>query len=186
MNNHNSAIRIVLPALLLTAFVLTAPVQGAAVEGDSVQVSKLLSQAKAQAVHLSEDNTEMESFAQSDISWRSHVDAVDRIKEDVNLLGLQLAHLDAVRDTASPWQKTAIDRITPLLRELASNTRAVIEDLNESPRLRNTDGYRGYLETNFDDAAYLSSMISGFVDYGKTKARLDRLTSRLELEPDGD
>jgi hypothetical protein len=39
--------------------------------------------------------------------------------------------LNAMRNSASTWQKQAIDRMVPLMRELAANTTAAINDLNE-------------------------------------------------------
>ena len=80
-----------LAALLVSAFVLIAPAANAAVGEDSARVLKLLSQAKGESVYLRQDAAEMESLAGPDVSWRADVDAVDRIKVDVNLLGQQLA-----------------------------------------------------------------------------------------------
>ena len=96
-------------------------------------------------------------------------------------MGRQLTKLDEARNTASAWQKTAIDRIAPLLKELASDTTAVIERLNNNPKALNTDEYKDYLGANSDDAAHLASLIADFLDYGRTKRRLERLTDRLEL-----
>ena len=63
-------------------------------------------------------------------------------------MGRQLARLVEARSTASPWQTMAVDRMTPLLKELASNTSAVIDDLNESPHRLHADDYKEYLESD--------------------------------------
>ena len=181
MNYQRPTIRMASLALLVMGALSFPPVLRAANEEDSRQVSKMLSQARAQAFRLSEDTSEMESFVQADISWRGHVDAVDRIRDDVNLMGRQLARLVEARSTASPWQRTAVDRMTPLLKELASNTSAVIADLNESPHRLQADDYKEYLEANSDEAAQLASLIADFVDYGKARHKLERLANRLEL-----
>jgi len=86
----------------VTAFLLISPVSKAAAGDDPAPFSKLLSQAKGQALQLSEDTSEMESLAQAPVSWRAHVDAVDQIKVDVNLMGRQLAKLAEVQDSAFP------------------------------------------------------------------------------------
>jgi len=41
--------------------------------------------------------------------------------------------------------------------------------------------YNDYLEANADYASDLANMIGSFVDYGKTRQRLDRLAARLEV-----
>ena len=42
--------------------------------------------------------------------------------------------MQAARADAKPWHQDAIDRITPVLKELASNTEAVINHLNATPK----------------------------------------------------
>jgi hypothetical protein len=124
--------------ILLSASILINPALKAAADDDSAQVSKLLSDAKTQAFRLSEDAAEMESFTWTAIpmSWQSHTEGITQFKEDVNTMARQLEKLEVARRTASPWQKTAIDRIIPLLHELASNTTGAIEILNNSPAPR--------------------------------------------------
>jgi len=81
----------------------------------------------------------------------------------------------------SPWQQVAIDRMIPLLKELASNTTAAINHLSEN-KLRPTSGqYTEYLRANADTAHQLSDMISSVVPYGQTQAKLDKLEQKLEV-----
>lgn len=56
--------------------------------------------------------------------------AINKIKDHVNALGRQATKLKGARNAASPWQKTAIDRISPFLDELSGYTAAVIEHIN--------------------------------------------------------
>jgi hypothetical protein len=41
------------------------------------------------------------------------------------------------------------------------------------------DEYKDYLEANADYATDLAAMIADFVDYGRTKQRLERLAAKL-------
>jgi len=50
-----------------------------------------------------------------------HADQIGVIKAHVNDSGKILAQLHDARAGASHWQQDAIDRITPLLQEIASN-----------------------------------------------------------------
>jgi hypothetical protein len=47
---------------------------------------------------------------------------LDKIKEDVNNLGRTAESLKAARDSASPWQQQAIDRMMPLLKTGQKNS----------------------------------------------------------------
>jgi hypothetical protein len=69
----------------------------------------------------------------------------------------------------------------PLLKELAANTTAAINHLNEN-RIRPTTGnYPEYLKENAETARQLSDMISSYVRYGETREKLEKLEHRLEV-----
>jgi hypothetical protein len=167
-------------ALLLAGNVAPAATVRTPEIKDSEQVSKLLSEAKTMAFQLREDAAQMETFTHLDVSWESHAAAINQIKEHVNLLARQEAKLQAAKNTASPWQKTAIDRISPFLDELGGYTSAAIEHVNKKPAHTMAE-YRDYLEANADYSSDLATMISQFVDYGRSKQRMDRLAAKLEI-----
>lgn len=167
--------------LAAAGFLIFAPAMRGADVPDSEHVNKLLSDVRSTAFQLRWDADLMEGFTRSAVSWESHAAQINTIKEHVNELGKLEAKLQEARTEASPWQKTAIDRITPFVDELGGYTSAVIEHLNASPRKLNTPEYKDYLEANSDYAGDLTTMINNFVTYGKTKARMERLTDKLEL-----
>jgi len=148
---------------------------------DSEQVSKLLADAKTQALQLREDAATMEAYTRMTSDWESHAVVVNQIKEHVNVAGKTLAKLEELRDSASPWQQTAIDRIKPLLKEIAHDTDTVIGFINTKPtRLFNLE-YKDFIEANADNADHLARLVADFVDYGRAKSRLDRLAGKLEI-----
>jgi hypothetical protein len=145
------------------------------------EVTRLLADAREKAAVLSRDADEMEALTRSDVSWQTHADRLNTIKEDVNDLARTVEQLNASRASASEWQKQAIDRAMPLMKELAANTTAAINHLNEN-KIRPTSGsYTEYLKENAETAHQLSDMISSFVRYGDTRARLEKLEQRLEI-----
>jgi hypothetical protein len=148
---------------------------------DSEQVSKLLSDARTTAYQLSQDAAAMERFTRVNVSWESHAAAITQIKEHVNELARLAAKLKDARSTASPWQKTAIDRINPFLDELGGYTTAAIEHINGNHANHTMAEYNDYLEANADYASDLAAMIGEFVDYGKARQRMDRLGAKLEV-----
>jgi hypothetical protein len=182
MNKHRSMAWIGTPALVV-GFLMASPTVKAADVPDSEQVSKLLSEAKTLAFQLKEDAETMESYSRSNVTWESHAVTIAQIKEHVNALGRQVAKLKDARNTASPWQKTAIDRINPFLDELSGYTEAVIEHINKKPKLLTTPEYKDYLEANADYSGDLAAMIGDFVDYGRTKQRMERFAGKLEVPP---
>lgn len=168
-------------ALLLTGFLGASAAVKAAYTPDSEQVTKLLVETKAMAVQLSEDAATMESFSRMNVSLETHAVAINQIRDHVNALGRQEAKLQEAKEGAAPWQRTAINRIVPFLDELVGYTYAVIEHINERPKVLTTVEYNDYLAANADYASDLAAMISDFVNFGRTKERLERLTKKLEV-----
>lgn len=164
--------------ILLAGWAGTA---NATVVPDPEHVSKLLSEAKTMAFQLKDDAVAMEGFTRMNVSWESHAAAINVIKDHVNALEKQEAKLKEARGAAEPWQKTAIDRIVPYLDELEGYTSAIIERINDQPKRLFTDEYKDLLEANADYATDLAGMIADFVDYGKTRERMERLGNKLEI-----
>jgi len=175
---NQSITSLLLPFAILMA---SSPMLTAAGSADSEQVSKLLSQAKTDAYQMKEDAAAMESYTRLNTDWRSHTTAVNEMKEHINAVGRILTKLEDARPQATPWQVTAIDRIKPLLREIASNTESIILALNKDPRRLTQAEYKDYIEANADESAQLSELIADFVNYGNSKSRMDRLATKLEL-----
>ena len=181
MSNHKSFRRSSLAlSLLAFAFAVTT-VCWAQTSKDSKEVSGLLSDVKTEAVQLRHDADEMKSFTHSTLTWQSHAAKVEEMKRHVNNAGELLTKLDNAKGAASPWQQQAIDRITPMLKELASNVTSTIEHLNQRPKLLHTGPYADYVSANYELASNLAELISDYVDYGKSKARSDELAARLEV-----
>jgi hypothetical protein len=168
-------------ALLLAGFLGASFTMTAAENSDSEQVSKLLSETRNMAFQLKDDAETMQSFSQTKATWENHADAIKQVKEHINALARQLDKLKAARNIASPWQKTAIDRIDPYMGELEGYTEAVIEHLNKHPERLGIPEYKDYLEANADYSGDLATMIGDFVDYGRTKERVQNLTDKLEI-----
>jgi hypothetical protein len=166
---------------LLGGLVLAQPTFAASDAPDSQEVANLLSQAKRQAFQLREDASTMESFTRLNATWESHAATIAEIRGHVNDAIGTLSKLESSRKGASAWQMTAIERIRPLIKEIASNTEAVIQYLNKNPKGLAKTEYKDYIEANEYVSQKLAGLIADFVDYGKTKNRLDRLSARLEL-----
>ena len=136
-------------------------------------VSSLFQDAKATADQLKRDVIEMESYARSSLSWSTHAVQVTKIKDHINKAGQIAAQLEKSRNSAQPWHETAIARITPLIRELASNTSAMIERINHQKSMTDP-AYNAFLKSNEDLATELSNLISDTVEYDKTKTAMQQ------------
>jgi len=179
---------------LFAAFtILSSPFTGAAqlaerhaqtrtAHPDSKEVNDLLNRARIQALQLKTDASEMKAFTHQNLALETHADKINAIRQDVDSLVQTAAKLNDVKSNASPWQKAAIARIKPLLKELADNTTSVINHLNnEHGGFLNTPEHKDLLQANADLSSDLSAMVSNYVDYGKTRSKFFELQQKLEL-----
>jgi hypothetical protein len=148
---------------------------------DSAQVQELLKKTEAEAALLDLDSRHLVAFQRSRLSWESHATQLELIKEHVNKVGKLEEQLRDARESGCPWQQEAIDRVNPLLRELAGNLEGTISHLNRHQSALFASPYPEYVTTNAELVTELHEMISDFVDYGKTKQTFQQLQQRLEL-----
>ena len=170
-------------ALLSVLFLSAAPTVFAGPRpNDSEEVTKLLSEVKSEAVQLKDDAEDMKSFTRSkQLSWQSHAAKVEQIKKHVNSSGELLAKLHNSKPSASAWQGQAIDRITPILQELAASVSSTIEHLRKNQNRIHTPPYTDYVASTADLATDLSGLISDYVAYGEAKNKSEELGQRLEV-----
>lgn len=146
-------------------------------------INRLLADAKGQSYAVSFDAAILNSYMrQPQLHWKTHAIEITRMKEDINLVGKTVAKLNESRVGAAGWQKNAIDRIIPLMQEIAANTTAAIEFLNNNqtqPLI--TGDYRDYIESNADLSGQLSDLIAKYVDYGNTKDRYENLRKSIQI-----
>jgi hypothetical protein len=166
-------------SLSLISVLVCAPMRGQGT--DSEFLTKVLSDVKYEALMLQRDAAQLKAMTQSTSSWQSSANELEQIKTHVNNAALFVQELNDFRIVAAPWQQIAIDRINPLLQELASNTQSTIAKLNENPARVHLGPYKEYVSAHYDLATDLVSMISDFVEYAKTKAKFERLTRKLEM-----
>ncbi len=185
MNLTKKTTFLVALALLVAGYFSILPARAAEEPSgaDSQVVNDLLAEAKSEAHQLEADAGQMEQFARSGLTHHSHGVKLNAIKEDVNKAGKLLTDLETEREYASAWQQKAIDEIRPLLREIADNTEAAIEYINQhqSEIKLSQPPYNTYLSENYKVAGELATLITDYVDYGQHKAHFERLAEQLAV-----
>jgi hypothetical protein len=67
-----------------------------------------------------------------------------------------------------------------MLKEIAANTTAAIEHLNQNHERPTTPDYVEYLQQNADTSHELADMISAVNQYGRERTKLERLQDKIE------
>ncbi len=148
---------------------------------DNPSVTGQLNDAKTIVAKIKKDAVQMESYGQTaGLSWQTHSTALEKIKADVNTLQQNMRGLQSHRTIASAWQQEAIDRVTGLANDLATNMNATIDRLNKSKSRPTAPPYPAYLKANARIANDLGDEIDATIDYGQNKAKLDQLGQQLD------
>jgi hypothetical protein len=166
-------------AILVALLSLSALARAAAAREDSQQLTQLLGEARDEAAELAKDADETESLIRSQASWETHAEMLDHVKEHVNNLARIIDKLTEARASGSELQEQATDRILPLLKELAANTTAAINYLNQNKSRPLTEPYTQYLKNNADTAHQLASTVSSLFEYEKSMTKIAKLKSQL-------
>src|ERR1700722_3181098 len=166
---------------LVTFLLLSISGRAIAVRDDSQQLTQVLGEARDEAAELARDADEMESLIRTDVSWQTHAVMLDHIKDHLNNMARIVAKLTETRTSGSELQEQAVGRILPLLKDLAINTTAAINYLNQNKSRPLTDLYNQYLLDNADTAHQLSSTVSSLFEYEKNMTKIAKLKNKLEL-----
>ncbi len=171
---------------LIALFALVAgPSYASAQTKDSPEISRLLNEAKSYAVQADRDATELQSFTNSRLTWETHADQLELIKGHVNNMGQLLRQMQDIKSEGSPWQQDAIDRIEPLLRQMADQLTATIEHGNEYPNRVHMMKFKNYVRACAELASQTSRLISDIVAYDQAQSKAQMLEQKLELPPSG-
>jgi hypothetical protein len=147
---------------------------------DNPSVTAQLEATKPIIAKIKKDAAELQSFSSaSGPGWQSHAAVLTRIKEDVNKLQENMRGLQSHRTVASTWQQDAIDRVTSLANDLATNMNKAMDHLNKNKTRPTTSPYPEYLKANTQIVNALAEEIDGTIDYGENKAKMDALEKTL-------
>jgi DNA repair exonuclease SbcCD ATPase subunit len=171
----------VVMGMSVVLLLLSLPPRSYAMREESQQLTQLLGEARDQAAQLAKDADETQSLIHSDVSWQTHAEALDRIKGDVNSMARVVDKLKETRASGSQLQEQAVDRVMPLLKQLAQNTTDAINYLNQNRTRPLSDPYTEYLQENADTAHELASTVSSLFEYEKSMTKIAQLKDKLEL-----
>ena len=148
-------------------------------------INHLLADAEHFANLAAADSEELGTYTRTQASWETHAHQLERIREHVNHLGEVVQQLNEARAEGMPWQQTAIDRINPLMHEMAMQLTATIEHLSEHQSQVRMKPYQNYTRATYEVNSRAARMISEIVEYGRAKSKADSLEHQLELPPSG-
>ena len=190
-----SLFAVLAPAALVLAFALRPGVAAGAARGaaaqtaaapaasarDSAALNDLLDEVRMEAGQLDVDAEALLFMDRSPVFRQAHATELNVIRDHINEIGKLEQRMRDARSSGSAWQQDTVDRVGPLLRQMAENLENAIQHYNRTRHVGHTGPYADYLQANADLARRLHAMVSDAVQYGKAKAAYD--ARRTQAEP---
>ncbi|HEV2323491.1 MAG TPA: hypothetical protein VGS10_06030 [Terracidiphilus sp.] len=131
-------------ALSVATLALAIPARSAlaAAPPHSKPIPKLFDQVKQHAAEANYDAAVLDSYRRTNIDFRSYAQLLNHMKEHANDLFQDYYELQRVRDSGTPAQREAIDKLEPQLREMATELTNTFQKLNERQEQVNTPKFR--------------------------------------------
>ena len=139
------------------------------------EASRLLKEIQSTATVLTRDADILHSYTRGRLSWESHVNQVNLVKDHINTMGKQLDRLQAIRHLASPGQQQAIQSVMPAALILAKHTEAAIEHLNDRDKSLWDQEYRNHLQGISGRSGQVKQVVDLHLDLANTQDKLERL-----------
>ena len=133
-----------------TALALVMPATLAAAQApDSTSIAKLLQQAKVHAALANEDASFLDAHDQSNLDPQMNSQYLRQVREHASDLLQDYYQLQKVRDQGTAQQREAIDRLDPLLREMATSLTNTLQAFNEHPARSNMPYFRDRIHADW-------------------------------------
>lgn len=136
----------------VAAFALAIPASSAfaAAPPDSTTIPKLLDQVKHHAAEANYDAEILNSLRNSNVDFRTYARVLNDIKAHANDLFQDYYELQRQRDSGTPAQREAIDKLEPLLREMATSLTNSLQKLDAHQAGVNTPEFRKGIRENWE------------------------------------
>lgn len=145
------------------------------------EASRLLKEVQSTATLLSREAGVLHSFTRGSLSWDSHINQVNLVKDHINTMGKHLERLQAIRHVATPWQQQAIHSVMPSALILAEHTESAIEHLNDRGKPLWDQEYVNHLRGIEGRAGQVKQTVDLHLDLANTQDKLEQLREQTLL-----
>jgi hypothetical protein len=142
------------------------------------EATRLLREVRLLTHDLNRNAATLESYRLNRMSWQTHAHRLALAKQHINSIGERLENLEAIRGSVEPWQREAMDAITPVAGQLASRTEAAIQYLNENQGRLFVPAYTEHLGAIAGHADQMKESVSAHLDLASAQEKMDKVRDR--------
>jgi hypothetical protein len=148
------------------------------------KASTLLSKVHTTAYQVADEAYQLRSLNRTPnlVGWQSDAAMLDRMRTHVNDMDQMISRLRQIRGRVLPWQRKAIDQITPSVIELTDYTQNAIDYLNRHHHYLWNPSYTADSRYISSKAAEVASLADRFTDYATDMRAARKLGRQLGLK----
>ncbi len=118
--------------------------------------------------------------AGNEITADSQYEHLVALRDEINAIGRGVSSLDAESQSLAPWQKQAVDKVQPLLRETAGDTEKAIQFFNANRNELWHKDYRNDVSGAFHGSEQIEKTLKDYLKFAQTRDEEQRLRQGLE------
>ena len=147
------------------------------------EASTLLADVQQEANDIVDHAEELQSFAANpDLSWKSHANQLQYVKDALNDMGGKLCRLETISPVVTPLERRELDTAVPLAVLMAKNTTEAIQFVSDHPGTLWMPAYQKYVNNLYEQSLKLDSAVKKYREYAKVRDKEERLQSELGLK----
>jgi len=139
------------------------------------EASRLLKEVQSTATILSREAGVLHWFTRGSLSWDSHINQANVVKDHINTMGKHLERLQAIRHVVTPWQLQTINSVMPSALILADHAESAIGHLNDRGKPLWDQEYVNHLRGIEGRSGQVKQMVDLHLDLADTQDKLERL-----------
>lgn len=181
---YRSMLSITMMMLITASFSQASSKQGGASTPLVNQARETLGDIGRTAATVAREAEEVEQMSHDNrLGWQSHAAYLNRIKEDMNQIGREVAQLESEQESLAPWEREALVRTVPVLKDAAENTDRAIQFLNGNLTNVWVSGtYAGYTQKIIKDSEQVEKTLHYFAKLDKATRQEKQSRERLSME----
>jgi len=116
----------------------------------------------------------------SSVDSSAHMVPLTELKQDINRMAKELSAVEKEWESLEPWERQAVEKVSPLLQDAATNTQGAISYYNENRLHLWAPEYRDYTEKARHDTEQIADTLKLQLRY--EKVRDQEMTLRTTIE----
>jgi hypothetical protein len=144
---------------------------------DVDQASRLFNQMQTNALHVTKEVGALQ-IQGTELPWQADSARLARARNNINIIGNDLLHLDQMRSKLEPWQQSLLHKVTPAAHEMVYQADVAINTLNahQNRNYLALSQYPQNIDQIYKNANQMANTIQTVTQYAHAEQKMAELS----------